>query len=193
MSATNENDPLTGSALCTGDPLAQALSVLEPMPTAMNRDQLMFAAGSAARDRALMFWKRIVYGQSVAACLVVGIGIAISDFSPNTRSGSFGTATHLPAPAPAKQPMAPAATPKSAPAPVSSASAFDEADDITAVAKYLKLRSNVLSLGVNALPNPIAPPPQVDVGQLEDSLQLPRGTFAIHGMPTKKPQPEHDE
>jgi hypothetical protein len=189
MSAPNENDPLTDSALCTGDPLAKALAVLEPMPTALNRDQLMFAAGAAGRDRAVTFWKRIVCGQALAACLVVGVGIALSDFQPNTRGGSFGSVADTSSSAPVTKYVAPAAIPKSAPTPTTA----EDADETAAIAKYLQLRSNVLSLGVNALPNPNAPPANVDVGSIEDSLQLPRGTFAIHGRSTKKPKPDTDE
>jgi hypothetical protein len=191
MSAANENDPLTDSALCTGDPLAKALAVLEPMPTALNRDQLMFAAGAAGRDRAVIFWKRIVCGQAVAACLAVGIGIALSDSPSNTRgdSGKMPVAENA-SPVPAPKTIAPT-TFKATPTPAPSAS--EDSEDTTAIAKYLQLRSNVLSLGVNALPNPIAPPSNVDVGSLEDSLQLPRGTFAIHGMPAKKKAPDEND
>lgn len=190
MSASSENDPLTDSALCTGDPLAKALAVLEPMPTALNRDQLMFAAGAAGRDRAVTFWKRIVCGQAVAACLVVGVGIALSDFQSNTR-GSFRDVAEKSPPTAATKSVAPAALPKSSPTTIHAAS--EDADETSAVAKYLQLRSNVLALGLNALPNPSAPPSNVDVGSLEESLQLPRGTFAIHGRPAKKSKPDSDE
>jgi hypothetical protein len=191
MSTTNENDPLIDPALCVGDPLAQALAALEPMPAPANRDQLMFAAGAAGRDRDVRFWKRIVTGQAVAACLLVGVGIAFSDFSPNTRGVSSASVADsaLPVASATTKFTAPSFPPKTAPAP----SASVDADETAAVAKYLQLRSNVLTLGVNALPNPTAPPPNVDVGKIEDSLQLPRGTFAIHGLPWKKSKPENDE
>ncbi len=183
------------SPLCTGDPLAKALSVLEPMPTPLNRDQLMFAAGAAGRDRDVSFWKRVVYGQATAACLVVGVGIAMYGFQGDaTRGGRSSDANfaekqyHAPAPKPMKQPE-PKAAPVVPPQP-------EESDDAARLAKYLQLRANVLSLGVNALPNPNAPGANVDVGKLEDSLQLPRGTFAIHGLPSKpkpKPEPSDDQ
>ncbi|MBL8864859.1 MAG: hypothetical protein JNK93_04795 [Planctomycetia bacterium] len=194
MPAANENDPLTDSALCAGDPLARALAALEPMPSTANRDQLMFAAGAAGRDRDVTFWKRIVCGQAVAAGLLVGVGIALSDFPPNSRGGGsvpFAESTPQTPTAPATKYMAPAVPPKSSPAPAPSAG--EDADATAAVAKYLQLRSNVLALGVNALPNPIAPSPNLDVGKLEDSLQLPRGTFAIHGRPAKKKAPDEKE
>ncbi len=188
MPARDENDPLTDPAPCVGDPLAQALAALEPMPSTANRDQLMFAAGAAGRDRDVAFWKRIVGGQALAACLVVGAGIALSDFSSNTRGfgGSAAPVADTTSAAPARK--SPTAPPKAAPTPAPAAS--EDADATSAVAKYLQLRSNVLALGVNALPNPIAPPPNVDVGSLEDSLQLPRGTFAIHGAPAKTKAPD---
>ncbi len=191
MSSANENDPLTDTALCAGDPLARALAALEPMPSTANRDQLMFAAGAAGRDRDVTFWKRIVCGQAVAACLLVGVGIALSDFPPNSRGGSTTSVAESAPPAPATKSMAPAVPPKSAPLPAPSAG--EDTDATAAVAKYLQLRSNVLALGVNALPNPIAPTPNLDVGTLEDSLQLPRGTFAIHGRPAKKKTPDENE
>ena len=193
MSAPNENGPLTDSALCTGDPLARALAVLEPMPQSLDRDALMFAAGAAGRDRAAAFWKRVVVGQAAAACLLVGVGLATVDFAPNgnargTDGGSSFAAN--PAPAPAPKPMSQV---KPIPKPVPAPSSSEDVDDTAKVAKYLQFRANVLALGINALPNPNAPSPNVDVGNLEDSLQLPRGTFAIHGMPAKKPKPDIDE
>lgn len=193
MLAETGPDPMNPeSPLCTGDPLAKALSVLEPMPTPLNRDQLMFAAGAAGRDRDVSFWKRLVYGQATAACLVVGVGVAMYGFPDGRFRGGRSADTdfaekqyHAPAPNPVKQPE-----PKAAPA----VPPPEESDDAARLAKYLQLRANVLSLGVNALPNPNAPGANVDVGKLEDSLQLPRGTFAIHGLPAKpKPKPDPDD
>jgi len=39
------------------DPLAVALSKLDPSPHGFNRDSLMFAAGQTSKLNALMFWR----------------------------------------------------------------------------------------------------------------------------------------
>jgi len=51
------------------DPLAVALSKLDPAPHGFDRDALMFAAGSAAKLRIIAFWKAVAVG----AVLVAGI------------------------------------------------------------------------------------------------------------------------
>ncbi|QEL15047.1 hypothetical protein [Limnoglobus roseus] len=187
MSAPNDPDPLTDSALCTGDPLAHALSHLEPMPTTLGRDQLMFAAGAAGRDRDVAFWKRIVYGQTAAACLVVGVGLtmfSLPETAPANRPSDASMAATQPAPRP-PQPMAEAVVRTSPPR--------EETGDSAKLAQYLQLRSNVLAGGINVLPNPNAPAANLDVGKLEDSLKLPRGTFAIYGPPAKPKPPTDDQ
>ncbi len=183
MSAPNDPDPLTDAALCIGDPLARALSHLEPMPTALSRDQLMFAAGAAGRDRDVAFWKRIVYGQAAAACMLVGVGLTVLSLPENTpiRGGenlNVAPSTPKPSPAIAEAPR---------PAPLSA-----ETGDPAKLAQYLQLRSDVLAGGINMLPNPNAPGANLDVGKLEDSLKLPRGTFAIYGPPAR-PKPLTDD
>lgn len=201
MSAANEKNPLTDSAICTGDPLAKALVTLEPMPATISRDELMFAAGAANRDRAVTFWKRIVLGQ--AACMLVGIGIATLDVpTRDAARTSADNASNPSNPPMARTPMAPATNPKTVPKspaervePSSNPSPLSaqDAEQTFKVAKYLQLRANVLAMGLHVLPNSTAPSATIDVGSLEDSLQLPRGTFAIHALPTKKPIPDSDE
>jgi hypothetical protein len=51
------------------DPLAVALSKLDPAPAGFNRDSLMFAAGQASKLNALLFW------QCVAAAALVLAGV----------------------------------------------------------------------------------------------------------------------
>ncbi len=41
------------------DPLAVALSRLEPAPHGFDRDALMFAAGRATKERAINFWRTL--------------------------------------------------------------------------------------------------------------------------------------
>ncbi len=193
MSASNERETVTDSGICTGDPLARALAELEPMPQPLNRDQLMFAAGSASRDRAVTFWKRIVYGQATAACLLVGIGLSLPNqpMQPDTRGavpGPMADSRSTPAsrPKPMQSPVPPTVT-------ATNTVTEHDNEETSEIARYLQLRANVLTLGVNALPNSQTPTSTLDVNTLEDSLQLPRGTFAIHGLPTKKSEPKNDE
>lgn len=193
MSAPNDPDPLTGG-VCTGDPLAKALSHLEPMPAPLSRDALMFAAGAAGRDRDVAFWKRIVYGQATAACLLVGVGLAVNalpDAAPGGRGGNpFDGPAAKNTSAPAPVPPTPTPTPEA----VAVAPPRDVGPDTAKMAKYLQLRADVLAGGIGVLPNPNAPAGAVDVGTLEDSLQLPRGTFASHARPVPpKPAPPADD
>jgi anti-sigma-K factor RskA len=57
----------------TPDPLAVALSKLDPAPHGFNRDALMFAAGRASKARALNLWRLIaaaaVFATAVFATL----------------------------------------------------------------------------------------------------------------------------
>ena len=50
------------------DPLAVALSKLDPAPHGFNRDALMFAAGQASKLNALTFW-RWVAGLAITAAV----------------------------------------------------------------------------------------------------------------------------
>ena len=58
------------------DPLAVALSKLDPAPHDFDTNALMFAAGRASKARALMFW-RIVAG----VCALAACGFALALFA----------------------------------------------------------------------------------------------------------------
>jgi hypothetical protein len=51
----------------TPDPLAVALSKLDPAPHGFDRDALMFAAGQASKTRVLTFWRALAAAALVAA------------------------------------------------------------------------------------------------------------------------------
>ena len=58
------------------DPLAVALSKLDPAPHGFEWHALMFAAGRASKARALLFW-RIAAG----ACALAACGFALAYFA----------------------------------------------------------------------------------------------------------------
>ncbi|MBA4186843.1 MAG: hypothetical protein C0467_02375 [Planctomycetaceae bacterium] len=51
----------------TPDPLALALSKLDPAPHGFNRDSLMFQAGQASKLNALAFWRATAVIATIAA------------------------------------------------------------------------------------------------------------------------------
>ena len=51
----------------TPDPLAVALSKLDPAPHGFDRDALMFAAGQASKQRTLNLWRWIAAAALAAA------------------------------------------------------------------------------------------------------------------------------
>ncbi|MGL4422206.1 MAG: hypothetical protein ACRCZF_16170 [Gemmataceae bacterium] len=57
------------------DPLARALAKLEPQPAGLNREALLFAAGRAATNDSLRFWKRLCLVQAmlVGGSLTLGV------------------------------------------------------------------------------------------------------------------------
>lgn len=61
------------------DPLAVALSKLDPAPHGFDRDALMFAAGRASKARALTFWKSL----AIAALLAAGFFAVLYLTRPN--------------------------------------------------------------------------------------------------------------
>ena len=58
------------------DPLAVALSKLDPAPHGFEWHALMFAAGRASKARALLFW-RVTAG----ACALAACGFALAYFA----------------------------------------------------------------------------------------------------------------
>ena len=53
----------------TPDPLAVALSKLDPAPHGFDRDALMFAAGRESKARALTFWRALASAALAAAAV----------------------------------------------------------------------------------------------------------------------------
>jgi len=64
----NDAAPNPGSASAP-DPLAVALSKLDPSPHGFNRDTLMFSAGQASKLNALAFWR------ATAAIAIIAAGV----------------------------------------------------------------------------------------------------------------------
>jgi hypothetical protein len=60
--------PTTPAGPPPPDPLAVALSKLDPAPHGFNREALMFAAGRASKENALTFWKWVA-GIAIAAAV----------------------------------------------------------------------------------------------------------------------------
>jgi hypothetical protein len=63
------------------DPLAVALSKLDPAPHGFDRDTLMFAAGQASKLGALAFWK-----WATALALVAAVAFAALYFTRPTKT-----------------------------------------------------------------------------------------------------------
>ena len=55
------------------DPLAVALSKLDPAPHGFEWNALMFAAGRASKARALMFWRA-----AAGLCALVALALALA-------------------------------------------------------------------------------------------------------------------
>jgi len=202
MPPNDREGPLTDSPLCTGHPLAKALTGLEPLPSLVNRDQLMFAAGVANRDGSVTFWKRAFAAQTAAIGLLVGVGVAnyaptVIDPTPNIVE----KAREKPAPPKPETEAAPA--PRTVPQPVPE-SPIDY-PSVTLVAstnaelheraRWLELRANIFEIGLNVLPTMHQTSPAPDRVALEHSLQLPPGILAAPVRPVvPKPllDPEHE-
>ncbi len=188
----DENPDL--SPLCGGDPLARRLAALQPLPPGLNRDQLLYAAGAAARDRDVAFWKRFCLGQAAALCTVVGVGVAATGWAdPAPAAGPVNNYVALPptpAPPPTPEPAPPprsAAEPPSLPAGPRPLFAAADPDALTPgeLAKLLRLRADIFAAGLGVLPTPDAPPPRADATALEKSRHLPPGVLASPYAPPK--------
>jgi hypothetical protein len=58
------------------DPLAVALSKLDPAPHGFDRDALMFAAGQASKLWLMAFWKGVALAALLVAVIVAGLYLA---------------------------------------------------------------------------------------------------------------------
>ena len=202
MPPNDREGPLTVSPLCTGHPLAKALTGLEPLPSLMNRDQLMFAAGAAGRDRTVTFWKRAFAAQTAAIGLLVGIGVA--NYAPSMTDPTPKMVENVPEkPAPPKPHTETAPAPRTVPQPASESPM--EYPTVTLVAsskaelqeraRWLELRANIFEIGLNVLPTMHQTTPTPDRVALEQSLQLPPGILAAPVRPVapKPPKELEDE
>jgi hypothetical protein len=129
------------------DGLEQRLRGLTPRPPAIDRDELMFAAGRAAAGRSLSVWRGVA---AASLCLALGLGAFAG-----LRPGSQVVERIVYVPAPVEQPTArptPDETPTAAPAP-----AMGRLADAA-----WSLQRRVLAEGIDALP----PPPPVPMSRL---------------------------
>lgn len=119
------------------DPLAVALAKLAPAPADLATPEFLFAAGRASEARRVAFWRRLCLAQAAlgcAACVVVAAGVATPAAVPD---------------APASPPVAEVAAPPASP---SDGPTLDERIEA------LRLRNDVLALGLSALPEPVPRP-----------------------------------
>jgi len=73
------------------DPLAQALSRLEPAPSGIDRDRLMFAAGAQSRRATIRLWQATA-GFLAAIGFAAGVWMYSANASPFTRTPPAKTA-----------------------------------------------------------------------------------------------------
>ncbi len=201
MPPNDREGPVTDSPLCTGHPLAKALTGLEPLPSLMNRDQLMFAAGSAGRDRSVTFWKRAFAAQTAAIGLLVGVGVA--NYAPTVVNPTPRMVENVP-----EKPLPPKPQTEVAPAPRTVTQPLPESPieypavtlvastkaELQERARWLELRANIFEIGLNVLPTMHQTTPTLDRVALEQSLQLPPGILAAPARPVvPKPPLEPDD
>ena len=77
----DESDKLTPEP----DPLAEALSRLEPAPVRLDRDRIMFAAGAESRRNTIRLWQATA-GFLAALGFTAGVLIYSNTTSPFDRS-----------------------------------------------------------------------------------------------------------
>jgi predicted membrane-bound mannosyltransferase len=86
-----KDEPATPGTPPPPDPLAVALSMLEPAPHGFDRDALLFAAGRESKMRLVSLWRTLA-----AAAAVVAVVFATLYFARPTKGQLFDR----PAPAP---------------------------------------------------------------------------------------------
>lgn len=144
----------------TPDPLAAALGRMLPRPPAIDRDSLMYDAGRASQEPALVFWKRLAIGCALLLLpLAVVTGVAVTRPDPAPRievvevEKVVERIVEVPAPVPVAPPprtssedAPPTATPYRRPEPELLANHRD--DPLTAY----RLRQSALARGLDAIP-----------------------------------------
>jgi hypothetical protein len=161
---TQPNNPPNGPP--PPDPLAVALSKLDPAPHGFDWNALMFAAGRASKTRALVFW-RIAAGVGALAAFAFAFAYftqpptvterVVFVERPATRSAQPVVAA--PTPVPGAQPapeLLPQPLPTTPTPPESFAPpewSFDPPPDQGAAARWFNMRNEVLTVGLSVLPD----------------------------------------
>jgi hypothetical protein len=163
---TSSNNPAPQAP----DPLAVALSKLEPAPHGFEWNTLMFAAGRASKERALVFWRVVACVCALAAC---GFAFVYFTRPANERVDYVERpVTIVPAPAvPQPQPLplpipepgpTPGVLPKPEPTPEPPVSpsmqepsgwSFESPAEQGAATHWLNKRNEVLTVGLSILPD----------------------------------------
>ena len=148
---TTPNNPNPPNA---PDPLAVALSKLDPAPHGFEWNALMFAAGRASKWRALMFW-RVVAG----VCAVAAGVFAFAYFTRPPVAFERVVFIERPAALNAAPATVPAGGPVPMPLPTPEAPAtatewsFDPPPEQGAAARWWQTRNEVLTVGLSVLPD----------------------------------------
>jgi len=166
---TTPNNPNPPNA---PDPLAVALSKLDPAPHGFEWNALMFAAGRASKTRALTFW-RVVAG----ICAAVACGFALAYLTrpevvterervvyverapEKPAEPPTAVPAPLPTPVPAVKPDVlpapkPEATPSAPEPPEPQGWTYDRPPEQGAALRWLNTRNEVLTVGLSVLPDP---------------------------------------
>jgi hypothetical protein len=133
--------------------LETALAALRPAPPALDRDRLMFRAGLASARRGRWLWT----GTTAALALVaagLGTALVLRPAPPTIERTVYVEKPEPPSPQAVES------------IPADSASS-------RAVERYFRFRDELLSRGLDALPEPPAGPPAESPEGIEKSLGLP--------------------
>jgi hypothetical protein len=147
------------------DPLAVALSKLEPAPHGFEWNSLMFAAGRASKERAVAFWRVATAVCAVAACAFafaycvhprrVPVVVERQRVVYVDRAAEKPAEVQPPAPVPEPKPdVKPDPRPEESPtSPQSHGWVFDPPPASGAAARWLSVRNEVLTVGLGVLPD----------------------------------------
>jgi hypothetical protein len=153
------------------DPLAVALSKLDPAPHGFEWNSFMFAAGRASKDRAILFWRIATGVCAVAACgfalafltrpevIVVRERVVYVERAPGKAVEPPASVTvPPPGPVPGVAPAAPPAPKPEVPATPSlvepSGWTYEQPPEQGVALRWLNKRNEVLTVGLSILPDP---------------------------------------
>jgi hypothetical protein len=153
------------------DPLAVALSKLDPAPHGFEWNALMFAAGRASKTRALTFW-RVVAG----ICAAVAFGFALAFFTqpevvvvrervvyvdrtpakPTEPPAAIPAPLPVPVPAvkPDASPVLTLEVPQTPSSMEPSGWTYEQPPEQGVALHWLNTRNEVLTVGLSVLPDP---------------------------------------